>query len=577
MVKNMKIRSLGKIIVVTFLISLVSIVLLVISFNHAQKVKEQQAELKQLGLDLVAASDLLTDKAQSYVQYGEQEYLDAYMYEVEVAKNRERVVNRLIELGAPQNELDLVEKAAQLSNTLAELEALAFDAAKQGDFEAARSYIFGQEYGERKTPIVETMLQFQTALNTRASDEADRAQTYATALTILSFILLLGTLVNTIFILTTINKKVERMEMLVDSANAIATGSTDVEMDTTQTDEVGQISIAFNKIIDALKEQAGVLTQIAAGDYTNTIRVRSDYDILNQSINTMLDNNIRMISEIRIAANQVSSGSDQLANGAQALSQGATEQASSIEQLSASIAEVAEQIKQNADTAKQARSKADIAGKELMESNTHMKDMMIAMHHISDKASEISKIIKLIEDIAFQTNILALNAAVEAARAGAAGKGFAVVADEVRNLAAKSAEAAKSTSMLIEETISSVHSGSSIADKTAQSLSRSAVEAKLSGELITRIADASQNQAVAIVQINQGIEQISAVVQTNAATAEESAAASEELSGQASLLDQSIAKFKLRHPESLPLIEAIDAPPHSPRGSLACVLTSDKY
>lgn len=250
--------------------------------------------------------------------------------------------------------------------------------------------------------------------------------------------------------------------------------------------------------------------------------------------------------KISQSVEQVYSGAEQVANGAQALSQGATEQASSIEELSASITEVTEQIRKNANNAKSAHDKANFAERELLSSNAQMDEMMKAMEQISFKSSEISKIIKIIDDIAFQTNILALNTAVEAARAGSAGKGFAVVADEVRNLAGKSAEAAKNTTLLIEETINAVENGSQITSKTVTSLDNSAKATKDAVALINEITQASQEQASAIIQINQGIEQISSVVQTNASIAEESAAASEELSGQANILQEHVSIFKLR-------------------------------
>jgi methyl-accepting chemotaxis protein len=243
-----------------------------------------------------------------------------------------------------------------------------------------------------------------------------------------------------------------------------------------------------------------------------------------------------IISELTIMAEQLSSSADQIASGAQTMSQSSTEQASSIEELSASINEMANQIRSNADNSNKASELSNQSSDSVTRSNVQMQNLMLAMNDISSKSNEIGKIIKTIDDIAFQTNILALNAAVEAARAGAAGKGFAVVADEVRNLAAKSAEAANNTTTLIESSIAAINNGATIAENTSKELLMVVDGAKSTDQLIKEITVSSNNQATAIEQIRIGIEQISAVVQTNSATSEESAAASEELASQATQL-----------------------------------------
>jgi methyl-accepting chemotaxis protein len=338
-----------------------------------------------------------------------------------------------------------------------------------------------------------------------------------------------------------------RLELLADG---------DLKTDTVKVnarDETGILASSLNKTVHSLRNYITDITEtlheISQGNMLVQIQgsFEGDFAPIKASLVSITESLNSVLSDISQASDQVSSGSEQVSDGAQALAQGATEQASSIQELSATISEISEQVNKNSDHAANANANVKQVRSEIEISNKHMTEMLNAMSQINDSSSEIGKIIKTIEDIAFQTNILALNAAVEAARAGDAGKGFAVVADEVRNLASKSAEAAKNTTTLIGNSIKQVESGTKIANATAKSLLHVVENIKAASDIVEQISQASKQQSVAINQITLGVDQISSVVQTNSATAEESAAASEELSGQAQTMKALVSKFKLEN------------------------------
>lgn len=337
------------------------------------------------------------------------------------------------------------------------------------------------------------------------------------------------------------------------AAEKIAQGNLDVEITYDSKDEIGSLAKSLKIAASTLKlyieDISTNLDLMAHGDMTAEITqdYRGEFAPIKRAFAEITSQLNRTLATISRNAEQVDSGANQLSSGAQALSEGATTQASSIQELSAAITDISESIRHNAENVSLVTDHVEHAVAGMHQGDREMQQMLSAMEKINRSSNEIKKIIHVIEDIAFQTNILALNAAVEAARAGSAGKGFAVVADEVRNLANKSADAAQHSAKLIEDSINDVEEGSKIADSTAKIISEAENRVQLVGKTIQQIDKASSEQASSISQILQGVEQISAVVQTNSATAEESAASSEELSAQADMLRRLVAQFKLKN------------------------------
>lgn len=441
---------------------------------------------------------------------------------------------------------DKITRAVEMQHTVLEL--------VNTDREAAQAMLLN-EYQPLVDEAVDALIKISEVAEGSAETDFEETVKMQEELILLQLGLAGGALLITVILSLYLTRSITKpLREIEKSAEKIVDGDFEIAISYKSRDELGRLADAFRKMAETLKDvvtdASRLLSEMADGNFDVRTRAEEHYvgefQGLLSSIRKLNRDLSITLGQINRSADQVAAGSDQVSIGAQALSQGSTEQAAAVEELATTIAGISTQVKDTATDALEAKKQSTMAGDEAEECNQQMRDMMNAMEEITRTSDEIGKIIKTIEDISFQTNILALNAAVEAARAGEAGKGFAVVAEEVRSLANKSSVASNDTAALIEGSLEAVARGKDLAGATAESLSKVVEEVRVAAATVDKIADAAEEQAGAVEQVTVGVDQISDVVQTNSATSEESAAASAELSHQAEILKDLVARFRLR-------------------------------
>ena len=533
------------------------LILLIINTSASRRLDESNQERYELTYNanrFMNGSAYLTNEVRAFAATGMQEHYDNYWNEVNTLKNRDQGVAAMQEIGITDEEQSMIDQMSALSNELVPLEEQAMQQVQAGQRNLAVNYVYGDDYNNALAKITSLKEQFLEDLDARALREVQSLERRVLIVRVLMILALVVVGVLQVFSMRVIRRRILQPVIAVkDQMGEISQGNLSAEFRwEPDTSELGMLVNSIHEtkreLKTYIKDIDEKLAQMAQGnmDLNITATYRGEFLPIRNAMQQILDSLNDALYHIRQTAFQVSNESQRMAAGAQTLSEGAVQQASTVEELSAGIQDISGQVGQTSLDAAEARQYTMSASEQLQVCSSKMNALTKAISDISESSKQISGITKAIEDISFQTNILALNASVEAARAGAAGKGFAVVADEVQRLASKSAESAKSITELIDASVEQVRYGTTLSEETTQALLEVVNSAQQSSELVDQIAHSAQAQALSLKQLTEGMELISSVVQTNAATAEESASSAEELRQQAEKLAASVQRSQLR-------------------------------